>query len=202
MDLPACVCVFRRAGYITLNFPDAYRRAARRAAWKDPEDHGAFNPFAGRGPQRHVQRTPDTEAGLRIRTDTHLEAPETVVETTQAELDAENKTFAGEVESDGQIEERKSPVHITTVPSSGQQEPSHSKEDVILPTDGEVMPDDSTDMNIIVKTLTGKSLKITVRPVTTILELKELIENKEGTPPDQQRIITSGEQRLDGQSSH
>ena len=49
-------------------------------------------------------------------------------------------------------------------------------------------------MKIYIQTLTGKTLQLNVRPSNTIMELKELIQEKEGIPPDQQRLITKGMQ--------
>ena len=47
---------------------DAYRGAARRAAWKSsPDDHDSFNPFIQRGVQR---RRPEEESA-QVRTDRH-----------------------------------------------------------------------------------------------------------------------------------
>ena len=136
-----------------------------------------------------------------MRTDAYPEAPETIVETTQAALDAEDEILSGEPESDIQVAESKSPTHTTTMPSSDEQEQLQATAEMPLSADTKVMPDDATDMRITVKTLTGKSVEIIVRPVTTIYQLKELIQDKEGFPPDQQRIIFEGRRREDGELS-
>ena len=50
------------------------------------------------------------------------------------------------------------------------------------------------EIQIFVKTLTGKTLQFIVYPIFTVEILKELIFNKEGIPENQQRIIFAGRQ--------
>ncbi|PWN34172.1 putative NEDD8 precursor-ubiquitin-like protein [Meira miltonrushii] len=56
-------------------------------------------------------------------------------------------------------------------------------------------------MLIKVKTLTGKEIELDIEPTDKIQRIKERVEEKEGIPPAQQRLIFGGKQMHDDRTA-
>jgi len=98
-------------------------------------------------------------------------------------------------------------THASSTPNTYNTEPQSHKTpsviEVLYPVQLSNKPPSSHSLNmqIKVRTLTGKEIELDIEPDYQVKKIKERVEEKEGIPPAQQRLIYGGKQMNDDKTA-
>ena len=75
-----------------------------------------------------------------------------------------------------------------------EQRDEEPQQQDIMPHDAEQQLDTKGGMDIFVKTLTGRTIKLTIGADTTVDTVKASVHTSEGIPPHRQRLVYAGKE--------
>ena len=151
----------------------------------------------------HTPQTQASSTGVNMEIDTtRTSRPKPSESSLRRTHSAPNETASTDEES----LELNMFIHPLSGPSKPQDVPSNKGPAFHFPKVGAIQVqgpgepessalDDSKPMQVVIKTMTGKTITLSVTRDDTVEKVMMLVQDKEGIPPDQQRLIFSDGER-------